>query len=59
VFNVISLCFPVPPNCRMIDSVQNETLLQGTIGLMIGNNIPDAYTPFEVATGPTGSPHAT
>ncbi|XP_071133077.1 uncharacterized protein [Mytilus edulis] len=26
---------------------------------MIGNNVPDAYTSFEVATGPSGSPHAT
>jgi hypothetical protein len=26
---------------------------------MIGNNVPDAYTPFELATGPSGSPHAT
>ncbi|XP_048735788.2 uncharacterized protein LOC125651252 [Ostrea edulis] len=29
------------------------------IGLMIGNNVPDAYTPPEVLTGPSGSPHAT
>lgn len=33
--------------------------IEGTIVVIIGNNIPDAYTPFEVATGPTGSPHAT
>ncbi|CAG2245419.1 unnamed protein product [Mytilus edulis] len=33
--------------------------LDASIGLMIGNNVPDAYTPFEVATGPSGSPHAT
>lgn len=26
---------------------------------MIGNNVSDAYTPFKVATGPSGSPHAT
>ena len=31
----------------------------GNIGIMIGNNVPDAFTPFEVATGPPGSPHAT
>ncbi|XP_071181279.1 uncharacterized protein [Mytilus edulis] len=31
--------------------------LDASIGLMIGNNVPDAYTPFEVATGPSGSPH--
>ena len=29
------------------------------IGLIIGNNVPDAYTPFEGAAGPAGSPHAT
>lgn len=28
------------------------------IDLLIGNNIPDAYSPFEVRTGPPGSPHA-
>ena len=28
------------------------------IGLLIGNNVPDAYSPFEVLTGPSGSPHA-
>lgn len=33
--------------------------IDSSVGLMIGNNVPDAYTPFEVATGPTGSPHAT
>ena len=26
---------------------------------MIGNNVPDAYAPFELETGPSGSPHAT
>ncbi|XP_071944668.1 uncharacterized protein [Antedon mediterranea] len=29
------------------------------IGLLIGNNVPDAYTPRQVRTGPAGSPHAT
>ena len=29
------------------------------IDLLIGNNVPDAYTPLEVRTGPIGSPHAT
>ena len=29
------------------------------IGLLIGNNVPDVYTPLEVRTGPIGSPHAT
>ena len=33
--------------------------IEGTTRLMLGNNVPDAYTPFEVATGSTGSPHAT
>ncbi|VDI57782.1 Hypothetical predicted protein [Mytilus galloprovincialis] len=33
--------------------------IDGTIGLMIGNNVPDAYTPYDIATGPAGSPHAT
>ncbi|CAC5378088.1 unnamed protein product [Mytilus coruscus] len=33
--------------------------ISGTIGLMIGNNVPDAYTSYDIATGPTGSPHAT
>lgn len=29
------------------------------IGLLIGNNEPDVYSPLEVVTGPCGSPHAT
>ncbi|XP_074655762.1 uncharacterized protein LOC141909272 [Tubulanus polymorphus] len=29
------------------------------IGLLIGGNIADAYTPFEFRSGPPGSPHAT
>ena len=29
------------------------------IGLLIGNNVPDVYTPLQVRTGPIGSPHAT
>ncbi|XP_041349189.1 uncharacterized protein LOC121368518 [Gigantopelta aegis] len=28
------------------------------VGLLIGNNVPDAYTPFEVKSRPEGSPHA-
>ena len=28
------------------------------IDLLIGNNVPDAYSPLEVRTGPPGSPHA-
>ena len=30
----------------------------GNIELLIGNNVPDVYTPLEVKTGPAGSPHA-
>jgi len=26
---------------------------------MIGNNVPDAYTPFKVVTDLSGSPHST
>ncbi|CAG2252827.1 unnamed protein product [Mytilus edulis] len=33
--------------------------IDADIGIMIGNNVPDAYTPFNVCTGPSGSPHAT
>jgi len=33
--------------------------INGDIGLLIGNNIADAYTPLDVRTGPRGSPHAT
>ncbi|KAL5010875.1 hypothetical protein ScPMuIL_013180 [Solemya velum] len=33
--------------------------LDAKIGLMIGNNVPDAFTPFKVVTGPSRSPHAT
>jgi hypothetical protein len=29
------------------------------IGLLIGNNVPDAYTPLDLKTGVRGSPHAT
>ena len=29
------------------------------IGIMIGNNVPDAFTPCEIRTGEQGSPHAT
>jgi hypothetical protein len=32
--------------------------IQSEVGLLIGNNIPDAYTPLELRTGPRGSPHA-
>ena len=28
------------------------------IGLLIGNNVPDAYSPFEIRVGPSGSPYA-
>ncbi|XP_069129179.1 uncharacterized protein [Argopecten irradians] len=33
--------------------------IDANIGIMLGNNVPDAYTPFEVLIGPSGSPHAT
>jgi hypothetical protein len=33
--------------------------IDSDIGIMIGNNVPDAYSPFELATGPSSSPHAT
>ena len=40
--------------------LKNITLPQITseVGLLLGNNIPDAYTPMDVRTGPRGSPHA-
>ncbi|XP_046564200.1 uncharacterized protein LOC124273030 [Haliotis rubra] len=33
--------------------------INSEIGLLIGNNMPDAYTPMMVKTGPQGIPHAT
>lgn len=33
--------------------------IDSDISIMIGNNVPDAYSPFELATGPSSSPHAT
>ena len=33
--------------------------INAPIGLMIGNNIPDVYTPMEMRKGPASSPHAT
>ncbi|XP_077982843.1 uncharacterized protein LOC144437710 [Glandiceps talaboti] len=32
--------------------------LNADIGLLIGNNVPDAYTPKIIKTGPRGSPYA-
>ena len=32
--------------------------IDADIGLLIGNNVADAYTPFDVKTGPAGSPYA-
>ncbi|XP_064624565.1 uncharacterized protein LOC135486033 [Lineus longissimus] len=32
--------------------------INGGIGLLIGNGVPDAYTPIKSVTGPQGSPHA-
>jgi hypothetical protein len=31
--------------------------IDSDVGLLIGNNVPDAYTPLELKTGPRGSPH--
>ena len=33
--------------------------ISGEIGLLIGNNVPDVYTPLELRTGDRGTPHAT
>ena len=33
--------------------------VDASVDLLIGNNVPDAYSPLEVRTGPRGSPHAT
>ncbi len=32
--------------------------INAKIGLLIGNNVPDAYTPLDLKTGPRGSPYA-
>ena len=32
--------------------------VEADIGLLIGNNIPDAYTPISIKTGPRNSPYA-
>ncbi|XP_077865856.1 uncharacterized protein LOC144352901, partial [Saccoglossus kowalevskii] len=32
--------------------------INADVGLLIGNGVPDAYTPVEILTGPRGSPHA-
>ena len=32
--------------------------IDADIGIMIGNNVPDVYTPLQLKTGPCGSPHA-
>ena len=33
--------------------------IDAEVELLIGNNVPDAYTPLEIRAGPRGSPHAT
>ena len=33
-------------------------VIEAEIGLLIGNNVPDAYSPLEIKTGPKGTPHA-
>ncbi|XP_046577994.1 uncharacterized protein LOC124285766 [Haliotis rubra] len=43
------------PHLRNIDIPQ----LDCSIELLIGNNVPDAYTPQQVRTGEQGTPHAT
>lgn len=32
--------------------------IKASVGLLIGNNVPDAYTPLEVKSGPRYAPHA-
>ncbi|KAK6191249.1 hypothetical protein SNE40_002985 [Patella caerulea] len=36
----------------------NLPKIEADIGLLIGNGVPDAYTPLEIITGQAGSPHA-
>ncbi|XP_046551173.1 uncharacterized protein LOC124260894 [Haliotis rubra] len=33
--------------------------IDAKVELLIGSNVPDAYSPLEIRTGPQGSPHAT
>lgn len=33
--------------------------IEADISLLIGNNVPDAYSPLKIRTGSTGGPHAT
>lgn len=35
------------------------TDVNAEIGLLLGSNVPDAFAPYDVVTGPSGSPHAT
>lgn len=35
------------------------TDVDAEIGLLLGSNVPDAFAPYDVVTGPSGSPHAT
>ena len=37
----------------------NLPQINSDIGLLLGNNVPDAYCPLEMKTEPSGSPHAT
>ena len=37
----------------------NVPAIDSKLGILIGSNVPDAFTPFEIAIGPAGSPHAT
>ncbi|XP_014677761.1 PREDICTED: uncharacterized protein LOC106817594 [Priapulus caudatus] len=51
---------PTQHDIERWDHLQGITLptLDADIGLPIGNNVPDAYTPQLIQTGPRGSPYA-
>jgi hypothetical protein len=51
---------PTQQDLQKWPHLQNIKLpqVEGNIGLLIGNNVPDAYAPLKVRTGPPGSPHA-
>ncbi|XP_074649022.1 uncharacterized protein LOC141904335 [Tubulanus polymorphus] len=42
-----------------LDGIHMTRRLGKPVGLMIGSNVPDAFTPLEIRTGPAGSPYAT
>ncbi|XP_046358371.2 uncharacterized protein LOC124136493 [Haliotis rufescens] len=43
----------------MITYSINHLEIDSEIGILIGNTVPDAYSPLHVKRGPQGSPHAT